>query len=188
MRKYIIVIFIIMLLTTIGINKVQSNLIETQNNNNEIQQTIKLKPQNKNVEKIVDKQKEITYNEVESEPNQEDNNYIIMQATGYDLSIQCCGKSYNHPSRGITRNGYNLNNKSHDEAWTVSSTKFPMGTKLQLEFPESHKKYNGIYTVRDSGDFGKNILDIYIGDFGEKVHQDTINFGRVNVKVLILKE
>ena len=44
MRKYIIVIFIIMLLTTIGINKVQSNLIETQNNNNEIQQTIKLKP------------------------------------------------------------------------------------------------------------------------------------------------
>jgi len=116
----------------------------------------------------------------------EQQNYIAMKATGYDLSIQSCGKSYSNISRGITKNGYNLNNKSHSQAYTVSSNRFPMGTKLQLEFPESHKKYNGIYTVHDTGNFKDNILDVYLGDFGEKVHQDTVKFGRVDVKVLLL--
>ena len=116
----------------------------------------------------------------------EQQNYIAMKATGYDLSIQSCGKSYSNISRGITKNGYNLNNKSHSQAYTVSSNRFPMGTKLQLEFPESHKKYNGIYTVHDTGNFKDNILDVYLGDFGEKVYQDTVKFGRVDVKVLLL--
>ena len=117
----------------------------------------------------------------------EQQNYIAMKATGYDLSIQSCGKSYSNISRGITKNGYNLNNKSHSQAYTVSSNRFPMGTKLQLEFPESHKKYNGIYTVHDTGNFKDNILDVYLGDFGEKVHQDTIKFGKVDVNVCIVK-
>jgi len=114
-------------------------------------------------------------------------NYIKMQVTGYDLSVQSCGKTYSNISRGITKNGYNLNNKSHNEAWTVSSNKFPMGTKLKLTFPKSHEKYNGIYTIRDTGNFGNNLLDVYLGDFGEKVHQKTINFGRVDAKVIVIK-
>ena len=179
MKKYIISILLIILMVAIGVNQVntkyQTDVIKAEN-------------ENENINKVVDKQEEITYNEVESEPNQEDNNYIIMQATGYDLSIQCCGKSYNHPSRGITRNGYNLNNKSHDEAWTVSSIKFPMGTKLRLEFPESHSEYSGIYIVRDTGNFNENTLDIYVGDFGEKVHKDTIEFSRVDVKVWVIED
>jgi 3D (Asp-Asp-Asp) domain-containing protein len=116
-----------------------------------------------------------------------EDNYIIMQATAYDLSIQSCGKSYSHPSRGITRDGFNLNNKTHGEVWTISSNRFPLGTKLQLEFPESHKNYNGIYTIRDTGNFKENVLDIYLGDFGEKVGKETIKFGRVDVKVLVLE-
>jgi len=164
-------------MVVIGVNQVNSN-----------SQKDVINSKNKDIEIVVDKQKEITYNEVESKPNQEDNNYIIMQATGYDLSIQCCGKSYNHPSRGITRNGYNLNNKSHGEAWTVSSIKFPMGTKLRLEFPESHSEYSGIYIVRDTGNFNENTLDIYVGDFGEKVHKDTIEFSRVDVKVWVIED
>jgi len=110
-----------------------------------------------------------------------------MQVTGYDLSVQSCGKTYSNISRGITKNGYNLNNKSHNEAWTVSSNKFPMGTKLKLTFPKSHEKYNGIYTIRDTGNFGNNLLDVYLGDFGEKINQNTINFGRVDAKVLVIK-
>jgi 3D (Asp-Asp-Asp) domain-containing protein len=113
--------------------------------------------------------------------------YITMQATAYDLSIQCCGKSYSDPSRGIATDGYNLNNKSHSEARTVSSNKFPMGTKLFLEFPDSHKKYNNYYIVHDTGNFKDNVLDIYLGDFGEEVGQETINFGRVDVKVMVIK-
>jgi len=118
---------------------------------------------------------------------EKENSYIEMQVTGYDLSVQCCGKSYSNSSRGITKNGYNLNNKSHSQAMTVSSNKFPMGTKLKLIFPESHEKYDGMYVVRDTGNFGNNILDVYLGDFGERVDQDTINFGRVDVKVEIIE-
>jgi len=110
-----------------------------------------------------------------------------MEATAYDLSIQSCGKSYSNPTRGITRDGYNLNRKSHSETWVVSSNKFPLGTKLQLEFPESHNKYSGVYTVRDTGNFDMNVLDVYIGDSGEDVHQEAIEFGRVEVKVLVLE-
>lgn len=181
MKKYIISLLLIILMVVIGVNQVNSN-----------SQKDVINSKNKDIEIVVDKQEKIIYNGIKEEPNQieikEDNNYIIMQATGYDLSIQCCGKSYNHPSRGITRNGYNLNNKSHDEAWTVSSIKFPMGTKLRLEFPESHSEYSGIYIVRDTGNFNENTLDIYVGDFGEKVHKDTIEFSRVDVKVWVIED
>jgi len=118
---------------------------------------------------------------------EKENKYIEMQATGYDLSIQSCGKSYSNPYRGITKNGYNLNNKSHSQVMTVSSNKFPMGIKLKLTFPKSHEKYNGLYIVRDTGNFGNNVLDVYLGDFGEKVNQDTIKFGRVDVEVLVVE-
>lgn len=180
MKKHIISILITILMVTVGVHQVQSQ-IETET-------------KNKNKLQSVTKEDTIMCNAVPELINpdtikeEENNNYIIMKATAYDLSIQCCGKSYNHPSRGITRNGYDLNNKSHSQVWTVSSNKFPMDTKLQLEFPESHKNYNGIYTVRDTGSFKENVLDVYVGDFGEKVHQDTINFGRVDVKVKVIEE
>lgn len=177
MRKYIIILLTMILFVMLGVNYTDSQMNLTKEKN-----------------KSIDKVDVIEYNKLESKlkpvdvENEKDNNYIIMQATGYDLSIQCCGKSYNHPSRGITRNGYNLNNKSHGEAWTVSSIKFPMGTKLRLEFPESHSEYSGIYIVRDTGNFNENTLDIYVGDFGEKVHKDTIEFSRVDVKVWVIED
>lgn len=175
MRKYIIILLTMILFVMLGVNYADSQMNLTKEKN-----------------KSIDKVDVIEYNKLESKlkpvdvENEKENNYIIMQVTAYDLSVQCCGKSYNHPSRGITRDGYDLNNKSHSEALTVSSNKFPMGTKLKLEFPESHKKYDGVYTVRDTGNFKENVLDVYVGDFGEKVHQDTIHFGRVNVKVYII--
>jgi 3D (Asp-Asp-Asp) domain-containing protein len=170
MRKYIIAILIVGLLTSIGIYQVNSKLVHNQNIINEV------KLENQEVNETIQEPKE-------PKPEPE---YITMQATAYDLSIQCCGKSYNNPSRGISRDGYDLNNKSHKEAYTVASNRFPMGTKLHLEFPESHKQYDGVYTVRDTGNFKENILDVYVGDFGENVHQDTINFGRVDIKVVVI--
>jgi hypothetical protein len=44
MEKYIIAILIVVLLTTTGVYQVRSNLIEVQNKDTEIQQTIELKP------------------------------------------------------------------------------------------------------------------------------------------------
>lgn len=178
MRKYIITILIMILFVTLGVNYAgyQMNLSKEKNKNNDIYDIVKYN-------ELEPKESELTENKIETEPE-----YIMMKATAYDLSVQCCGKSYNHPSRGITRNGYNLNNKSHGEAWTVSSIKFPMGTKLRLEFPESHSEYSGIYIVRDTGNFNENTLDIYVGDFGEKVHKDTIEFSRVDVKVWVIED
>jgi len=103
------------------------------------------------------------------ELEKENNKYIEMEITAYDLSVQSCGKYYFNKDRGITKDGYNLNNKSRKETMIVSSNKFPMGTKLLLKFPESHKNYNGVYVVRDTGNFKENILDVYLGDFGERV-------------------
>jgi len=125
--------------------------------------------------------------DISLKPDKENNDYIPMKATAYDLSIQSCGKSYSSPSRGITRSGYNLNNKSRKEAMTVSSNRFTMGIKLYLKFPESHKKYNGIYVVKDTGNFKENVLDVYLGDFGEKVGRETIKFGRVDVNVKMIE-
>jgi 3D (Asp-Asp-Asp) domain-containing protein len=134
-----------------------------------------------------DMEEKIQEPEIKPEPQINPNEYMIFEATAYDLSIQCCGKSYSDPARGITKSGYNLNNKSHSEAWVVSSNYFPLGTKLLLEFPQSHGKYTGVYYCRDTGNFAKNVLDVYVGDFGEHVSQEAINFGRVNVKVFVLE-
>jgi len=174
MRKYILAILIMILLVIIGVQQVQSQINI-------------LNVKNKTIDKII----KTEYNDIDAKIMKENQlktkpKYIVMQVTAYDLSIQSCGKSYSNPSRGITRDGYNLTNKSHSEALTVSSNKFPMGTKLQLEFPESHEKYNGVYIVRDTGNFKENVLDVYVGDFGEKVGQETINFGRVDVRVLVI--
>lgn len=130
--------------------------------------------------------------DIKSEPldksiTKEENNNYKMFATAYDLSVQSCSKSYSNPSRGVTRSGYNLTNKTHKQAYTIASNRFTMGTKLKLTFPSTHKQYDGIYTVRDSGNFRENTLDVYIGDFGEKVGKETIKFGRVDVQVEVIK-
>jgi 3D (Asp-Asp-Asp) domain-containing protein len=112
--------------------------------------------------------------------------FIMMQATAYDLSIQCCGKPIGHPARGITKGGCDLNGKTGAEVHIVSSNDFPIGTRLKLLFPENHAQYNGIYTVEDTGNMEHGVLDIYMGDFGEKVGRETVDFGRVAVQVEIL--
>ena len=112
---------------------------------------------------------------------------IPMIATAYDLSIRCTGKSYNHPSRGITRSGLNLNGISGQDAMIVASTKYPISTKLKLTFPEGYEKYNGVYEVHDRGNFNENVLDVYVGDFGEQAGKETVDFGRVNVQAEIIE-
>ncbi len=110
---------------------------------------------------------------------------LYMEATAYDLSIQCCGKPYGHPARGITADGYDLNGKSRADAMTVSSNDFPAGTELQLTFDDYHSEYNGVYTVRDTGNMKSGVLDVFVGDCGEEVSEEAVRFGRQTVKVEI---
>lgn len=110
-----------------------------------------------------------------------------MMATAYDLSINSCGKSYGHPSRGITASGRNLSGLSREKAMTVSSVDFPLGTKLLIDFDSPYEHFDGVYTVEDTGCLLPETLDLYIGDFGEQVSQDALNFGRRPVEVQVLK-
>jgi len=107
-----------------------------------------------------------------------------MEATAYDLSIQCCGKSMSNPARGITKSGYDLNGKSREQAMTISSNDLPLGTKVYLTFDD--EQYNGVYTVRDTGNMQEGVFDLYVGDFGEKVSQTAIDFGRRTVEVKVM--
>lgn len=68
----------------------------------------------------------------------------------------------------------------------------PLGSKVLMLFhDESHKRFNGVYTARDTGGAIKgNIIDLYMGDYGLvwEEHPDTINFGRVKATVIVLKK
>ena len=111
-----------------------------------------------------------------------------MEITAFDLSIQCCGKPLGHPARGITKDGYNLNGMSREEAMTIACNSLPMGTKVRLNFKDNRAQYNGVYIVRDTGGMGPGVVDLYMGDFGETPGQVTSDFGRVTVEVIIEEE
>lgn len=68
----------------------------------------------------------------------------------------------------------------------------PLGSKVLLLFEnKSHKRYNGVYTARDTGGAIKgNKIDLYMGDFGKvwEEHPSVPAFGRVKAKVIILKK
>jgi len=110
-----------------------------------------------------------------------------MLATAYDLSIHCCGKPYGHPGRGITADGTNISRLSRTEAMTVATNDLPLGTKVKLTFEGNRAKYNGIYTVRDTGGMRSNVVDVYVGDFGELIGSETGEFGRHWVKVRVVE-
>ena len=110
-----------------------------------------------------------------------------MLATAYDLSIHCCGKPYGHPGRGITADGTNISRLSRTEAMTVATNDLPLGTRVELTFEGNRAKYNGIYTVRDTGGMRSNVVDVYVGDFGELIGSETGEFGRHWVKVRVVE-
>lgn len=68
----------------------------------------------------------------------------------------------------------------------------PLGSKVYLSFQDDdYKRYNGVYTARDTGGAIKgNKIDLYMGDFGlvYEEHPITINFGRVKATAIVLKD
>ena len=112
---------------------------------------------------------------------------LVMEVTAFDLSIQCCGKPLGHPGRGITKGGYDLNGMSRAGAMTIACNSLPAGTRVRMEFDGGRAIYNGIYTVRDTGDMGPGVIDLFLGDGGELPSQETIDFGRCSMEVEILE-
>ena len=115
--------------------------------------------------------------------------YIIITATAYDLSVASCGKSRNHPEYGITASGIRAKT---NRTVAVDPKVIPLGTYLYIEFPEEYSDRNGIYVAEDTGSAIKgNKIDIFLGE--DKPGENTINkecfkFGKQQVKVFILKD
>jgi 3D (Asp-Asp-Asp) domain-containing protein len=161
MKKYIISLLLITLMVVLGVNKININ-----------SQTEKIKPQNKNVEKMVDKQEEITYNEVELEqPNQninieENDNYIIMIATAYTKSIE------EGTHKGITRSGTQVSRGTV----AVDPRVIPLGTKLYVE------NYGHAVALDTGGAIKENRIDLYM-----ETKDEAFEFGRKEVRVWIIE-
>ncbi|MGE5438009.1 MAG: 3D domain-containing protein [Syntrophothermus sp.] len=145
---------------------IKHEIIHTSNNVNKITSTPK--PINKPVQNTVQ-------------------NSMIFRVTAYDLSVESCGKSRSNPEFGVTSSGYNLSGKSRLEAMTIAAdiNILPYGTKVFISFDGTYSRYNGIYTVRDTGGAIHGYrIDLFMGD-GSYSEMDA--FGVHTARVRIIK-
>ena len=111
--------------------------------------------------------------------------------TGYDLSVQSCGKTEDHPAYGITASGESL--AGHDlysaRAIAVDPSVIPLGSRVRIIFDNSEvSQYNGIYTAVDTGRAIRGTrIDLFFGDTGSgNVSEEALNFGVQDATVYIL--
>lgn len=94
------------------------------------------------------------------------------------------------PGYGITAIGYDLKNKTRQEAMTIAvdPKKIPLGSKVLLIFDAPYEDFSGVYTARDVGGAIKgNRIDLFMGDFRtHKTSQMTMNFGRRKALAIVL--
>ena len=150
------------LIVVIGINQANSNY-----------QKDALNTENKYVETI-DKQEEITYNEVKNkikpETNfniEENDNYIIMEATAYTRSIE------EGTHRGITKSGTQVSRGTA----AVDPDRIPLGTKLYVE------GYGHAVALDIGGAIIDNRIDLYMDS-----KEECFEFGRQDVRVWIIED
>ncbi len=158
MKQYFISLLLIILMVVIGINQVNLNF-----------QTDVINLKNKNI-KIIDKQEEITYNEIELKPNsniEENNNHIIMMATAYTKSIE------EGTHKGITRSGTQVSRGTA----AVDPRVIPLGTKLYIE------GYGHAVALDTGGAIKDNRIDLYMDS-----REECFEFGRKDVRVWIIEE
>lgn len=111
--------------------------------------------------------------------------------TGYDLSVQSCGKTESHPAYGLTASGVRL--AGHDlysaRAIAVDPNVIPLGSKVRIKFDnEKMSKYNGVYTAVDTGGAIKgNRIDLFFEDCGsDSVSDEATRFGVQTALVQII--
>jgi len=162
MRKYIITLLLMILIVVIGINQANSNY-----------QKDVLNTENKYVETI-DKQEEITYNEVKNKTKPETNfnieendNHIIMEATAYTRSIE------EGTHRGITKSGTQVSRGTA----AVDPDRIPLGTKLYVE------GYGHAVALDTGGAIIDNRIDLYMDS-----KEECFEFGRQDIRVWIIED
>lgn len=102
---------------------------------------------------------------------------LVMSATAYDLTVESCGKTPDHPEYGITRSG----TKARPGVVAVDPKVIPLGTKLYVESLDGWADY-GFASAEDTGGAIKgNKIDLFMED-----PKMVWRFGRRNVRVYIL--
>ena len=110
--------------------------------------------------------------------------------TGYDLSVQSCGKYPGTPGYGITASGISLVGHSLESAHAIAvdPRMIPLGSKVRLRFNDPEWQHlNGIYTAVDTGGaINGNRIDLFFGDSGNSVSQEALRFGRRGARAVVL--
>ena len=102
-----------------------------------------------------------------------------LEATAYCACYECCGKYPGNKWYGITATG----TRAKVGTIAVDPRVIPLGTKVYVEGLYGAKNY-GYATAEDTGGAIKGqIIDLYFN-----THRETINWGRQQVKVYILKD
>lgn len=156
MNNTFIALLLMILLVVIGVNEVNLN-----------SQTDVIKTENKCIETI-DKQEDITYNEVEPSlaKIEENENYMIMEATAYTKSIE------EGTHRGITKSGTQVSRGTV----AVDPRVIPLGTKLYVE------NYGHAVALDTGGAIKENRIDLYM-----ETKDEAFEFGRKEVRVWIIE-
>jgi len=104
---------------------------------------------------------------------------IQVEATAYCACYKCCGKYPSNKYYGITKTG----TRAKVGTIAVDPKVIPMGTKMYIEGLNGAKNY-GVGKAEDIGGAIKGkIIDLYFD-----THAETIQWGRQQVNVYILKE
>lgn len=114
---------------------------------------------------------------------------LNMKATAYDLSLESCGKTRQHPAYGITYTGTRA---KAGRTVAVDPKVIPLGSRLYIVFPHPYKHMDGEYIAEDTGSRIKgNVIDIFMGEDkeGERViYKKAMKFGIRQVEAYLLKE
>ena len=103
---------------------------------------------------------------------------IQVEATAYCACYKCCGKYPSNKYYGITKTG----TRAKVGTIAVDPKIIPLGTKMYIEGLNGAKNY-GVGKAEDIGGAIKGmIIDLYFD-----THEETIQWGRQQVKVYILK-
>jgi 3D (Asp-Asp-Asp) domain-containing protein len=101
-----------------------------------------------------------------------------MEATAYCACYSCCGKYPSNKYYGVTKTG----TRAKVGTIAVDPRKIPLGKSLYIEGVNGARNY-GFGKAEDIGGAIKgNIIDLYFD-----THEETIKWGRQQVKVYILK-
>jgi 3D (Asp-Asp-Asp) domain-containing protein/tellurite resistance protein len=101
-----------------------------------------------------------------------------MEATAYCACYSCCGKYPSNKYYGITKTG----TRAKVGTIAVDPRKIPLGTELYIEGLYGAKNYGDGKAEDIGGAIKGNIIDLYFD-----THKETINWGRQQVMVYILK-